>query len=88
MSRQNELDIAAGTALRQARIAKGLSQEGLAADADLDQSLLSKVERLGPSQVRWTRFCRIAAALGLDVEVRLLPRESGDHECAPARPSA
>jgi transcriptional regulator with XRE-family HTH domain len=76
-SRQHEFDSAVGTALKELRKARGLSQEALAAEADLDQSLLSKVERLGPGAVGWQRFCRIASALGCDVEVRLKPIEDG-----------
>lgn len=73
ISRQHEFDSAVGTALKELRKARGLSQEALAAEAEVDQSLLSKVERLGPGPVGWHRFCRIASALGCEVEVRLKP---------------
>lgn len=70
---QEELDRAAGAALREARKASGVSQETLAADAGVDQSLLSKGERLGPGVVGSHRFCRVAAASGYAVEMRLVP---------------
>lgn len=68
---QHDLDRAAGAALRELRRERGLSQEELAAEADMDQSLLSKVERFGPDPVGWNRFCRIARVLGKEVELRL-----------------
>ena len=68
---QDDLDRAVGAALRELRKARGLSQEELASEADIDQSLLSKVERLGPGYLGWNRFCRIAGVLGQEVELRL-----------------
>jgi len=47
METQDELDRAAGSALRELRERSGLSQEGLAIDANVDQSRLSKIERSG-----------------------------------------
>ncbi len=69
MASQAEQDKAAGAALRELRQRAGLSQEELADTANVDQSLLSKVERLGPGSVGWTRFCRIAHELGYEVEI-------------------
>lgn len=74
---QNDLDRAAGAALRELRKARGLSQEELAAEAGVDQSLLSKVERLGPVSIGWSGFCQIAEVLGQRVEVRLRPFNLG-----------
>ena len=71
MARQEEADRAAGAALRARRTALGMSQEELALRAELDQSLLSKIERLGPAVVSWGRFCRVAQALGVAVAVQL-----------------
>ena len=71
---QDDLDKAAGTALRELRKAAGESQESLASAADMDQSLLSKVERLGPSAIGWSRFCRVADALGHEVVVTFRPK--------------
>ncbi len=73
MSKQNELDRAAGAALRVLRERAGRSQEDLSIEIDMDQSTLSKVERLGPSAVGWTRFCKIAEALGHEVEIAFRP---------------
>jgi transcriptional regulator with XRE-family HTH domain len=69
MASQADQDKAAGAALRELRKDAGLSQEELAAAANVDQSILSKVERLGPSAVRWAQFCRIARELGYGVEI-------------------
>jgi transcriptional regulator with XRE-family HTH domain len=72
-SRQDELNKAAGAALRKLREIQGLSQERVAIDADVDQSRLSKVEHLGPTGISWQTFCRIAAVLGHEVEIRFRP---------------
>lgn len=61
---------AAGEQLRRARQAANLSQEDLAADADITQSRLSKLERLGPA-AGWMSFCAVAKELGFVVEVTL-----------------
>jgi transcriptional regulator with XRE-family HTH domain len=75
MSKQNELDRAAGAALRALREKAGRSQEDLSIEIDMDQSTLSKVERLGPSAVGWTRFCKIAEALGHQIEIVFHPAQ-------------
>jgi transcriptional regulator with XRE-family HTH domain len=69
MECQDKLDRKAGAALREFRKQSGRSQEDLAADADIDQSMLSKVEREGPAATGWRRFSRIAVALGYEVEI-------------------
>jgi len=74
METQDELDRAAGSALRELRERSGLSQEDLAIDANVDQSRLSKIERFGPSATGWRSFCRIASALGMIVEVSFRPK--------------
>jgi len=66
---QDELDKAAGARLREIRTAAGLSQEDLSFATQVDQSTLSKVERLGPGAIGWGRFCAIVKALGYEVEV-------------------
>ncbi|MGJ4880287.1 helix-turn-helix domain-containing protein [Bradyrhizobium sp. HKCCYLRH1065] len=68
--RQEERDAEAGRALKAIRLARGLTQEDLAAQADLDQSALSKVERLGPG-ASWKQFCRVAAALGCEITLSI-----------------
>jgi transcriptional regulator with XRE-family HTH domain len=75
METQDDLDRAAGSALKQLRQRAGRSQEDLADDANIDQSMLSKVERLGPSATGWRRFCAVADALGLLVEVKFRPKK-------------
>lgn len=66
---QNEAFIEAGRRLRNFREQKGMSQEDLAFEAKMDQSNLSKVERLGPQIVSWTKLLTIADALGCVVEI-------------------
>ena len=60
--------------LRDLRQKAGRSQEDVSIDVDMDQSTLSKLERLGPAAVGWTKFCRVADALGYRVEVSLRPK--------------
>lgn len=72
---QDDLDKAAGARLRDLRTAMGMSQEALSFAAEIDQSTLSKVERLGPRVVGWTRFCSILKALGYEAEVSYRPFE-------------
>ena len=74
MSTQDELDRAFGEALRAMRTAMKMSQEALAIAAEVDQSRLSKVERVGPSIMGFAAICRIADALNCDLEVSLCPR--------------
>lgn len=69
--RQTELDKEAGAAIKNLRKAAGLSQEELADSSDVDQSALSKAERLGPGAIGWVRFCRVANQLGFAVEICL-----------------
>lgn len=74
MKPQDELDRAAGAALKALRTEADRSQEDVAAEAEVDQSMLSKIERTGPAATSWARFVRVAEALGQEVEVRLRPR--------------
>lgn len=46
-----------------------MSQEDLALEADMDQSMLSKLERLGPSAMSYRYLCKLAAAMGCVVEI-------------------
>lgn len=79
---QGELDQAAGAKLKELRQAAGMSQEDVSFAGNIDQSTLSKVERLGPSAIGWTRFCKLAEALGHEVEIVFRPvakaESSGD----------
>ena len=68
---QDDLDNSVGAVLREIRIASGKVAEEISFAAKLDQSTLSKVERLGPGAVGWARFCRLAEVLGYEVEVAL-----------------
>lgn len=57
----NEL-VALGEAIRNARIAAELSQEALAADAELDRSYMGGVER-GEHNLTLMNLCKISKAL-------------------------
>lgn len=64
--RQHDALVALGNAIRDARVAKNLSQEQLALQAGIDPSYLGRVER-GDNNVATLSIVRIAAALGLSV---------------------
>jgi transcriptional regulator with XRE-family HTH domain len=66
--------VAAGNQLRTLREQKGVSQETLAADAGVDQSGLSKIERIGPQLASWGRLVRIAQALDCTIEINFRPK--------------
>lgn len=78
MVTQDDLNKAAGAAIKAARLAKGLSQESVASGISADQSQYSKAERMGPGPVGWLKFCRIAEFLGCAVEVHLVPLDGSD----------
>lgn len=62
----------AGARIKKLREIKKLSQEDIAFEAGIDQSTYSKVERLGPQVVSWTKVQAIAAALGCRIEVNFI----------------
>ena len=70
---QDDLDKKAGAALRDIRTRLGRSQEDVSIEIDLDQSTLSKIERLGPAAVGWKRFCEVVKALGYEAEIVFHP---------------
>jgi transcriptional regulator with XRE-family HTH domain len=70
---QPDLDRIAGSQFRDLRMKAGVSQEQLAFDAGLDQSLVSKVERRGPAAVSWTNFCKLANSIGYEIELIFRP---------------
>jgi transcriptional regulator with XRE-family HTH domain len=55
-----------GKAIREARLERGLSQEGLAALAGLDRTYVGGIER-GERNVAILNLCRIARALDHDL---------------------
>lgn len=65
----------AGQQLRAVREAKGLSQERLSLDAVVDQSSLSKVERLGPQLMGWAQLLRLAEVLDCEIAIEFRPRK-------------
>jgi len=64
----------AGKQLKELRQEKGLSQEALAFEAGIDQSKLSKIERLGPHTVSFDYLFRVARALNAIVEINIKSR--------------
>lgn len=62
---------AIGRQIRIARIARGWSQEALAAEANIDRSYLSGIER-GIRNISLLKLARIAGVLG--VPIARLPR--------------
>lgn len=63
MGRADEPQPALGTAIRQLRDKRGLTQEALAHEAGITTGTLSLIER-GQSNPAWGTVSRIAAALG------------------------
>jgi len=70
---QDDLDKKEGAALRDIRTPLGRSQEDVSIEIEMDQSTLSKIERLGPAAVGWKRFCEVVKALGYEAEVVFHP---------------
>jgi transcriptional regulator with XRE-family HTH domain len=66
---QNEAFAGAGKTIRKARESKGFSQEALALKINADQSVLSRVERIGPHEISWNKLLKIAEALDCIIEV-------------------
>jgi transcriptional regulator with XRE-family HTH domain len=64
--RQHRVLRALGKALREARIAKGISQEKLALLAEVDRSYVGRVER-GDNNVAILTLARLAGALEITV---------------------
>lgn len=72
---QQQILAAAGSRIRALREGKGLSQEALSLNAEVDQSTLSKAERLGPHQLSWSKLLRLAEALDCTIELNFVPRK-------------
>ena len=64
--RQHKVLVALGRAIREARQARGLSQEDLALSADVDRAHVGRVER-GDSNAAVLTITQIAKALNLTV---------------------
>jgi transcriptional regulator with XRE-family HTH domain len=88
-ARARELAIRIGRELRIARIAAGLTQAQVAALAGLSQSIVADTER-GKLGISLDARCRIAAACGHELSMKLFPvstvrlRDSGQLELAEA----
>lgn len=68
-SDQDEAFRRAGEEIKKLRVDSGRSQESISIESGIDQSNLSKVERLGPQVVSLAKLSRLAEALGCVVEV-------------------
>jgi transcriptional regulator with XRE-family HTH domain len=71
-SRQSPTLLALGKAIRQLRVAKGISQEELALRAEVDRSYVGRVER-GDNNAAILTLAKLAKALGVSV-ARLLEK--------------
>lgn len=65
MAPRNDPQVALGQAIRQTRLARGLSQEQVAHGADLHPTWISHIE--GGSNPAFGTLKRIASALGVEV---------------------
>jgi transcriptional regulator with XRE-family HTH domain len=74
-SRKSTLLQTLGRQLRQSRVAKGISQERLAEEADLHRTYISSVER-GERNVSVNNLNRICAALSIKISALFLGMES------------
>lgn len=75
---------AIGERIRQIRLAKGLSQENMAAELDLSVSAYSNIER-GVTDVSISRLAKISAVLKIDVTE--LVEHSKEQKASSSRPS-
>ena len=66
---------ASGARLRELRQAAGLSQEALSINVDMDQSTLSKMERVGLHLGSRKRIAEIAEELGVRVRIVIRDRD-------------
>ena len=73
-NRQNRALVALGTAIREIRLAKGISQERLALLADVDRSYVGRIER-GDNNVALLTLARLASAL--DMTIAKLMQKAG-----------
>ena len=71
--RDEAIKVAFGRRLRKLRTEKGLSQEALALDCDLDRTYIGGIER-GERNVSLINIEKIAAALGIPVRELFRPR--------------
>jgi transcriptional regulator with XRE-family HTH domain len=72
--RQHRALLALGRAIREVRLAKGISQEKLALIAELDRSYVGRVER-GDNNAALLTLVRLAGAL--DISVAKLMQRAG-----------
>lgn len=71
---QAEALAAAGAKLRDLCERSGFSQENLSLEVNVDQSSLSKVERIGPHLFGWQKLLNVADAVGCIVKIDFQPK--------------
>lgn len=64
-----------GQRIRSLREKAQMTQEELSFAANIDQSTLSKLERIGPQVVSWQKLESVARALRCVVEVSFVPSD-------------
>jgi transcriptional regulator with XRE-family HTH domain len=80
---QTQPDQALSTVIRRIRLQHGMTQEGLAFEANITIASLSRVER-GKSDPIWTTVLCIAAALGVSLtELTTAIEDEKDHTSTP-----
>jgi transcriptional regulator with XRE-family HTH domain len=85
MAPRSDPQAALGQAIRQIRLARGLSQEAVANEADRHSTWISHVE--SGSNPAWGTVRRIASALGVEVsEIALLAEQIEADDPPPAAP--
>jgi transcriptional regulator with XRE-family HTH domain len=85
MAPRSDPQIALGQAIRQTRLARGLSQEEVAHGADIHPTWISHIE--GGSNPAWGTVRRIASSLGVEVsEIARLGEEIEANGSSVARP--
>ncbi|MDR5898856.1 helix-turn-helix transcriptional regulator [Halomonas vilamensis] len=80
---RNEKLVAFGQRVREIRKAKGLTQENMAALAEIDRSYMGHIER-GEKNITLTKIYQISEALGIDV-TDLFPRSTMTNNSAPKK---
>ena len=73
--RASDVQTAFGEVLRETRVSRGISQEQLALDADVDRSFVSQIER-GVRQPTLTTIFKLASALGIRPSILVSGTES------------
>jgi transcriptional regulator with XRE-family HTH domain len=77
-----DIRVLVGQNLRRLRLVKGLSQEGLAFEAEIDRTYVSGLER-GLENPTILVLSRLAGVLGCEASLLLMPAPKGEPEPGP-----